>query len=80
MCFQARALEEEEEEDEDTAGQSSALKAAGNIFIAVVGAGVLGLPYALAKSGMVMGVSFLTVVASLALYAMLLLAQCKRWV
>lgn len=59
-------------------GQSSALKAAGNIFIAVVGAGVLGLPYAFAKSGLVLGVSFLTFVASLALYSMLLLAQCKR--
>lgn len=66
------------DEDEGSTGQSSALKAAGNIFIAVVGAGVLGLPYAFAKSGMVLGVSFLIFVAALALYAMLLLAQCKR--
>ena len=67
-----------DEEEEGYTGQSSALKAAGNIFIAVVGAGVLGLPYAFAQSGLVVGVSFLTVVAALALYAMLLLAQCKR--
>lgn len=69
---------EDEDLDDDTEGESSALKAAGNIFIAVVGAGVLGLPYAFAKSGVLLGAGFLVFVASLALYAMLLLAQCKR--
>ena len=66
------------DEESDSEGNSSALKAAANIFIAVVGAGVLGLPYAFAKSGLVLGAVFLIFVAALALYAMLLLAQCKR--
>ena len=59
--------------------KASNLKAAGTIFIAVVGAGVLGLPYAFAQAGLVTGIAFLTLVAALALYCMLLLAQCKRW-
>ncbi len=60
-------------------GSASNLKAAGTIFIGVVGAGVLGLPYAFAQAGLAVGIGFLTLVAALALYCMLLLAQCKRW-
>ena len=60
-------------------GRASNLKAAGTIFIGVVGAGVLGLPYAFAQAGLAVGIGFLTLVAALALYCMLLLAQCKRW-
>ena len=58
--------------------KSSAFKASGNLFIAVVGAGVLGLPYAFRRSGLLLGAGFLTFVAAGALYCMLLLVRCKR--
>ncbi len=58
--------------------KSSAFKASGNLFIAVVGAGVLGLPYAFRQSGLLLGAGFLTFVAAGALYCMLLLVRCKR--
>lgn len=58
--------------------KSNALKASGNLFIAVVGAGVLGLPFAFKQSGLAVGATMLVVVASIALYCMLLLVRCKR--
>lgn len=58
--------------------KSSAFKASGNLFIAVVGAGVLGLPFAFRQSGLLLGAGFLTFVAAGALYCMLLLVRCKR--
>jgi len=44
----------------------------------VVGAGVLGLPYAFRQAGLALGAGFLTGVAAIALYCMLLLVRCKR--
>ncbi len=64
-----------QEEDEQRNG---VVKASGNLFIAVVGAGVLGLPYAFKQAGLALGAGFLTAVAATALYCMLLLVRCKR--
>ena len=58
--------------------KSGNIKAFGNIFIAFVGAGVLGLPHAFQRAGLVQGPLFMVVVAALAMHCMLLLVQCKR--
>jgi solute carrier family 36 (proton-coupled amino acid transporter) len=58
--------------------KSSHLKALSNIFISFVGAGVLGLPHAFQRSGLVQGPLVMVMVAGLALHCMLLLVQCKR--
>jgi hypothetical protein len=42
------------------------------------GAGVLGLPYAFRKSGLVLGAGFLILTAALSLHCMLLLVRCKK--
>lgn len=52
----------------DTPHLSSSSKTFANVFIAVVGAGVLGLPYSFKKTGWVMGTLMLLSVASLLLY------------
>ena len=44
----------------------------------MVGAGVLGLPYAFRRAGLALGAGFLVAVAAAALYCMLLLVSCKR--
>ncbi|KAL2620147.1 hypothetical protein R1flu_000352 [Riccia fluitans] len=57
---------------------SSVKKTFGNIIIAIVGAGVLGLPYTLKQSGWLAGLLTLTIVAFACFYTMMLLIQCKR--
>lgn len=49
------------------------VRAASNLFISVVGAGVLGLPYAFKRSGLVLGIVVMIVIAALNLHCMLLL-------
>ena len=57
---------------------SSKFKTLANIFIAVVGAGVLGLPYCFQKIGWIMGLFMLFCVAFLTYYCMMLLVQTRR--
>ena len=42
------------------------------------GAGVLGLPYAFRKSGLILGAGFLILTAVLSLHCMLMLVKCKK--
>ena len=49
------------------------VRAASNLFISVVGAGVLGLPYAFRRSGLVQGIIVMVIIATLNLHCMLLL-------
>ncbi|XP_074264318.1 amino acid transporter AVT3B-like [Silene latifolia] len=58
--------------------QSSQFKTLANIFIAIVGSGVLGLPYTFKRSGWVFGVVTLFTVALLTYYCMLLLVSTRR--
>lgn len=51
------------------------VRAASNLFISVVGAGVLGLPYAFKRSGLVLGIVVMIVIAALNLHCMLLLVM-----
>jgi len=48
-----------------------------NMFISFIGAGVLGLPYAFMKTGMLGSVAVLSIVGVVSTYAMILLVQCK---
>ena len=48
-----------------------------NIFISFIGAGVLGLPYAFMKSGLLEGTLVMAFVAYMSIRAMLLLIDCK---
>lgn len=57
---------------------SSKSKTFANIFISIVGAGVLGLPYSFKKTGWVMGLLMLFSVAFLTYYCMMLLVQTRR--
>eukprot|EP01018_Ginkgo_biloba_P029456 Gb_13083 [translate_table: standard] len=57
---------------------SSLAKTFGNILIAIVGAGVLGLPYTFMRTGWVAGIIMLGVVAGLTYYCMMLLVWTKR--
>lgn len=57
---------------------SSQPKTFANVFIAVVGAGVLGLPYAFKRTGWLMGLLMIFAVAILTYYCMLLLVQTRR--
>lgn len=54
------------------------VRAASNLFISVVGAGVLGLPYAFKRSGLVQGTVVMVLIAALNLHCMLLLVKCKK--
>jgi proton-coupled amino acid transporter len=56
-------------------GTASELRTAGNIFISIVGAGVLGLPYVFKTSGWAVAVATVTLAASLTYYCMLLLVS-----
>ncbi|PHT33540.1 hypothetical protein CQW23_25340 [Capsicum baccatum] len=56
----------------DTRHLSSSFKTFTNVFIAVVEAGVLGLPYRLKKNGWLMGTIMLLLVASLTYHCMML--------
>ncbi|KAK4741092.1 hypothetical protein SAY87_024680 [Trapa incisa] len=49
-----------------------------NVFIAVVGAGVLGLPYCFKRTGWIMGVLMIFFVAALAYHCMMLLVHTRR--
>lgn len=53
-------------------------KTLANIFISFLGAGILTLPYAFKMSGLLLGGGFLTVLALLAYYCILLLVDCKK--
>ncbi|XP_022739508.1 amino acid transporter AVT3C-like [Durio zibethinus] len=57
---------------------SSQSKTFANIFIAIVGAGVLGLPYTFKKTGWLMGSLMLFSVALLTYYCMMLLVFTRR--
>ncbi|XP_065855868.1 amino acid transporter AVT3B-like [Euphorbia lathyris] len=57
---------------------SSLSKTFANVFIAIVGAGVLGLPYTFKKTGWVMGSLMVFTVAALTYYCMMLLVQTRR--
>uniref|UniRef100_A0A5B6ZYQ8 Amino acid transporter transmembrane domain-containing protein n=1 Tax=Davidia involucrata TaxID=16924 RepID=A0A5B6ZYQ8_DAVIN len=57
---------------------SSQSKTFANVFIAVVGAGVLGLPYTFKRTGWVMGTLMLFSVAFLTYHCMMLLVHTRR--
>ncbi|KAK7309416.1 hypothetical protein RJT34_06125 [Clitoria ternatea] len=57
---------------------SSKFKTFANIFIAIVGAGVLGLPYSFKKTGWVLGLLMLFTVAYLTYHCMMLLVLTRR--
>lgn len=57
---------------------SSPFKTFANVFIAIVGAGVLGLPYTFKRTGWVMGILMLFSVAALTYHCMMLLVQSRR--
>ncbi|KAI9077364.1 hypothetical protein K1719_040677 [Acacia pycnantha] len=57
---------------------SSNFKTFANIFIAVVGAGVLGLPYCFKRTGWVLGLIMLFTVAFLTYHCMMLLVSTRR--
>jgi len=53
------------------------IKIVANIFISFIGAGVLGLPYAFKKAGILEGIVVMIAVSYFAVKAMLLLIDCK---
>ena len=53
------------------------LKIVSNIFIAFIGSGVLGLPYAFKRSGILEGAFVMAIVAYFSTRAMLLLIDCQ---
>ncbi|PNY16196.1 proton-coupled amino acid transporter 3-like protein [Trifolium pratense] len=57
---------------------SSKFKTFANIFISIVGAGVLGLPYSFKKTGWIMGLLMLFSVAFLTYHCMMLLIHTRR--
>ena len=57
---------------------SSQSKTFANVFIAIVGAGVLGLPYAFKRTGWITGLLMLFSVAALTTYCMMLLVYTRR--
>ncbi|KAG6474984.1 amino acid transporter AVT3C-like [Zingiber officinale] len=57
---------------------SSQTKTFANVFIAIVGAGVLGLPYAFRRTGWAAGVILLLSVAVLTFHCMMLLVRIRR--
>lgn len=57
---------------------SSQPKTFANVFISVVGAGVLGLPYAFKRTGWIMGLLMIFSVALLTYYCMILLVETRR--
>ncbi|KAF7809582.1 amino acid transporter AVT3C-like [Senna tora] len=57
---------------------SSNFKTFANIFISIVGAGVLGLPYCFKRTGWVTGLLMIFIVAALTYYCMLLLVRTRR--
>jgi amino acid permease len=59
----------------DGAGKASTLKTYGNIFISIVGAGVLGLPYTYKTSGYAVAVTCVICSAFLSYYCMMKLVS-----
>jgi solute carrier family 36 (proton-coupled amino acid transporter) len=59
-------------------GTASTIQVVINIIISFVGAGLLGIPYAMSKSGWLLGSICLLLVSGLNLYAMLLLPQVQK--
>ncbi|CAL9044941.1 amino acid transporter AVT3B-like [Musa acuminata AAA Group] len=57
---------------------SSQPKTFANVFIAIVGAGVLGLPYAFRRTGWAAGAILLLAVAALSFHCMMLLVRTRR--
>nr|XP_027127135.1 amino acid transporter AVT3B-like [Coffea arabica] len=57
---------------------SSRSKTFANVFIAIVGAGVLGLPYTFKRTGWAMGILMLSSVAFLTYHCMMLLVHTRR--
>ncbi|KAF9603683.1 hypothetical protein IFM89_037446 [Coptis chinensis] len=57
---------------------SSQPKTFANVFIAIVGAGVLGLPYTFKKTGWVFGMLMIFIVAILTYHCMMLLVYTRR--
>ncbi|XP_010907369.1 amino acid transporter AVT3B [Elaeis guineensis] len=57
---------------------SSQPKTFANVFIAIVGAGVLGLPYTFMRTGWAAGAALLAAVAVLTVHCMLLLVRTRR--
>jgi proton-coupled amino acid transporter len=57
---------------------SSQPKTFANVFIAVVGSGVLGLPYTFSRTGWAAGSVLLLAVAALTYHCMMLLVACRR--
>ncbi|CAN1156566.1 Amino acid transporter AVT3C [Linum perenne] len=57
---------------------SSQSKTVANLFIAIVGAGVLGLPYSFKRTGWIMSLMMLFSVSALSYYCMLLLVATRR--
>ncbi|CAN1805212.1 Amino acid transporter AVT3B [Linum perenne] len=57
---------------------SSQSKTIANIFIAIVGAGVLGLPYSFKRTGWIMSLMMLFSVSALTYYCMMLLVHTRR--
>ncbi|XP_014506197.1 amino acid transporter AVT3B-like [Vigna radiata var. radiata] len=57
---------------------SSTFKTFANIFISIVGSGVLGLPYSFKKTGWVTGLLMLFLVAFLTYHCMMLLVRTRR--
>ncbi|CAM8914441.1 unnamed protein product [Rhodiola kirilowii] len=57
---------------------SSNLKTFANVFIAIVGAGVLGLPYAFKRTGWVTSILIIVPVAALTYHCMMLLVSTRR--
>lgn len=58
-------------------GSSHPVKIFANIFIAFIGAGVLGLPYAFKEAGILEGILIMSFVAVVSAKAMLLIVDCK---
>ncbi|KAF5180448.1 Amino acid transporter avt3b [Thalictrum thalictroides] len=57
---------------------SSQLKTFANVFIAIVGAGVLGLPYTFKKTGWIFGILMIFTVSVLTYHCMMLLVYTRR--
>jgi len=58
-------------------GTRDPVKIVANIFISFIGAGVLGLPYAFKRAGLLEGVLVMLLVSYFAIKAMLLIIDCK---
>ncbi|KAF8034838.1 hypothetical protein BT93_C0996 [Corymbia citriodora subsp. variegata] len=78
----SRTLEQLPREDTPLLGKphplSSQAKTFANVFIAIVGAGVLGLPYAFKRTGWLAGLLMLFSVAALTYHCMMLLVLTRR--